>query len=154
MHSLSACGKLTGISDPITIKTSGSRFGSWMTDPLAPEGENKVRAWQLRSCGPGRPQEIWARKIKYCVGLAARRSGEARAVGPCCSSAASIPDNVIKLHLSSVLHLCCSEELTGCSQRDLSCFVLVFFVVFFLLLLLFFLSFRPFNFDPKEVGGQ
>lgn len=39
----SACGKLTGISDPITIKTSGSRFGSWMTDPLAPEGDTRVR---------------------------------------------------------------------------------------------------------------
>ncbi|XP_027008701.2 olfactomedin 1b isoform X1 [Tachysurus fulvidraco] len=37
-----ACGKLTGISDPVTIKTSGSRFGAWMTDPLAPEGDNKV----------------------------------------------------------------------------------------------------------------
>ncbi|KAG8506080.1 Noelin, partial [Galemys pyrenaicus] len=37
-----ACGKLTGISDPVTIKTSGSRFGSWMTDPLAPEGDNRV----------------------------------------------------------------------------------------------------------------
>ncbi|KAJ8792405.1 hypothetical protein J1605_019624 [Eschrichtius robustus] len=36
-----ACGKLTGISDPVTIKTSGSRFGSWMTDPLAPEGDNR-----------------------------------------------------------------------------------------------------------------
>lgn len=40
--SLAACGKLTGISDPITIKTSGSRFGSWMTDPLAPEGDTRV----------------------------------------------------------------------------------------------------------------
>ncbi|MGH0130412.1 UNVERIFIED_CONTAM: hypothetical protein FKN15_042775 [Acipenser sinensis] len=37
-----ACGKLTGISDPVTIKASGSRFGSWMTDPLAPEGDNRV----------------------------------------------------------------------------------------------------------------
>ncbi|XP_034027328.1 noelin-like [Thalassophryne amazonica] len=37
-----ACGKLTGISEPITIKTSGSRFGSWMTDPLAPTGDNRV----------------------------------------------------------------------------------------------------------------
>ncbi|XP_014749667.1 PREDICTED: noelin-like, partial [Sturnus vulgaris] len=45
--SFPACGKLTGISDPITIKTSGSRFGSWMTDPLAPEGENKV--WYMDS---------------------------------------------------------------------------------------------------------
>ena len=39
---LAACGKLTGISDPITIKTSGSRFGSWMTDPLAPEDDTRV----------------------------------------------------------------------------------------------------------------
>ncbi|KAM8886296.1 noelin-like isoform 2-T2 [Spinachia spinachia] len=37
-----ACGKLTGISEPITIKTSGSRFGSWMTDPLAPAGDSRV----------------------------------------------------------------------------------------------------------------
>ncbi|KAM6954344.1 noelin-like isoform 1-T1 [Aplochiton taeniatus] len=37
-----ACGKLTGISEPITIKTSGSRFGSWMTDPLAPDGDSRV----------------------------------------------------------------------------------------------------------------
>lgn len=37
-----ACGKLTGISEPITIKTSGSRFGSWMTDPLAPPGDERV----------------------------------------------------------------------------------------------------------------
>jgi hypothetical protein len=40
--SVPACGKLTGISDPVTVKTSGSRFGSWMTDPLAPEGDNRV----------------------------------------------------------------------------------------------------------------
>ncbi|KAK0147481.1 Noelin [Merluccius polli] len=37
-----ACGKLTGISEPVTIKTSGSRFGSWMTDPVAPPGDNRV----------------------------------------------------------------------------------------------------------------
>ena len=42
VHSVAACGKLTGISDPVTVKTSGSRFGSWMTDPLAPEGDNRV----------------------------------------------------------------------------------------------------------------
>ncbi|XP_033987906.1 noelin-like, partial [Trematomus bernacchii] len=36
-----ACGKLTGISEPVTIKTSGSRFGSWMTDPLAAAGDNR-----------------------------------------------------------------------------------------------------------------
>ncbi|XP_062867402.1 olfactomedin 1b isoform X2 [Trichomycterus rosablanca] len=37
-----ACGKLTDISDPVTVKKSGSRFGSWMTDPLAPEGDTRV----------------------------------------------------------------------------------------------------------------
>ncbi|XP_061881204.1 noelin-like isoform X4 [Entelurus aequoreus] len=37
-----ACGKLTRIAEPVTIKTSGSRFGSWMTDPLAPAGDNRV----------------------------------------------------------------------------------------------------------------
>ncbi|XP_055516277.1 olfactomedin 1b isoform X1 [Leucoraja erinacea] len=37
-----ACGKLTGISNPVTIKTSGSRFGAWMTDPASPEGDTKV----------------------------------------------------------------------------------------------------------------
>lgn len=42
VRSVPACGKLTGISDPVTVKTSGSRFGSWMTDPLAPEGDNRV----------------------------------------------------------------------------------------------------------------
>lgn len=39
---VSACGKLTGISEPVTIKTSGSRFGSWMMDPVAPSGDNRV----------------------------------------------------------------------------------------------------------------
>ncbi|CAG14285.1 unnamed protein product, partial [Tetraodon nigroviridis] len=34
--------KLTGISEPVTIKTSGSRFGSWMMDPVAPSGDNRV----------------------------------------------------------------------------------------------------------------
>lgn len=48
---LAACGKLTGISDPITIKTSGSRFGSWMTDPLAPEGDTRVCTCYTQSHG-------------------------------------------------------------------------------------------------------
>lgn len=52
VHCLPACGKLTGISDPVTVKTSGSRFGSWMTDPLAPEGDNRVSA----SCTEPRPR--------------------------------------------------------------------------------------------------
>lgn len=36
------CGKLTGISNPSTIRASGSRFGAWMTDSLASSAENKV----------------------------------------------------------------------------------------------------------------
>ncbi|GCC18996.1 hypothetical protein chiPu_0018163, partial [Chiloscyllium punctatum] len=37
-----SCGKLMKISLPMTIKTSGTRFGAWMMDPLAAEKENKV----------------------------------------------------------------------------------------------------------------
>lgn len=58
-RSLPACGKLTGISDPVTIKTSGSRFGSWMTDPLAPEGDNRVSVSTFRT-GPG----FWAWEVR------------------------------------------------------------------------------------------
>ncbi|CAM9668676.1 unnamed protein product [Lampetra planeri] len=42
-----ACGNLTGISNPDTVKTSGSRFGAWMTDPLASEKDNRV--WYMDS---------------------------------------------------------------------------------------------------------
>ncbi|XP_051867912.1 noelin-3a [Pristis pectinata] len=37
-----SCGKLMKISLPITVKTSGTRFGAWMTDPLAAQEDNKV----------------------------------------------------------------------------------------------------------------
>ncbi|XP_067833985.1 noelin-3-like [Heptranchias perlo] len=37
-----SCGKLMKISLPITVKTSGTRFGAWMMDPLATEKDNKV----------------------------------------------------------------------------------------------------------------
>nr|KAF6413887.1 olfactomedin 3 [Molossus molossus] len=39
------CGKLMKITGPVTIKTSGTRFGAWMTDPLASEKNN--RAWSM-----------------------------------------------------------------------------------------------------------
>ncbi|KAF7243822.1 Noelin-2 [Varanus komodoensis] len=35
------CGKLTGVSNPITIRASGSRFGSWMTDTMAPSSDSR-----------------------------------------------------------------------------------------------------------------
>ncbi|XP_062921156.1 noelin-3a [Mobula hypostoma] len=37
-----SCGKLMKISLPITVKTSGTRFGAWMTDPLAAQRDDKV----------------------------------------------------------------------------------------------------------------
>ncbi|KAG5832802.1 hypothetical protein ANANG_G00295010 [Anguilla anguilla] len=37
------CGKLTGVSNPITVRASGSRFGSWMTDTMTPSSDNRVR---------------------------------------------------------------------------------------------------------------
>lgn len=36
------CGKLTGVSNPITVRASGSRFGSWMTDTMIPSSDNRV----------------------------------------------------------------------------------------------------------------
>lgn len=39
---LTACGKLMKITGPVTIKTSGARFGAWMTDPLASTRNNRV----------------------------------------------------------------------------------------------------------------
>ncbi|TNN41277.1 Noelin-2 [Liparis tanakae] len=35
------CGKLTGVSNPITVRASGSRFGSWMTDTMIPSSDNR-----------------------------------------------------------------------------------------------------------------
>lgn len=39
----SACGKLMKITGPLTVKTSGTRFGAWMTDPMASPINNRVR---------------------------------------------------------------------------------------------------------------
>nr|XP_057917325.1 noelin-3-like isoform X2 [Doryrhamphus excisus] len=36
------CGKLMKITGPLTVKTSGTRFGAWMTDPQAPPKTSKV----------------------------------------------------------------------------------------------------------------
>ncbi|KAI7792660.1 noelin-3a [Triplophysa rosa] len=36
------CGKLMKITGPVTIKTSGTRFGAWMTDPLASSRNNRI----------------------------------------------------------------------------------------------------------------
>uniref|UniRef100_A0A8C5NB16 Olfactomedin-like domain-containing protein n=2 Tax=Gouania willdenowi TaxID=441366 RepID=A0A8C5NB16_GOUWI len=36
------CGKLMKITGPVTIKTSGTRFGAWMTDPVSSNRNNRV----------------------------------------------------------------------------------------------------------------
>ncbi|CAL8240370.1 noelin-3a [Gadus morhua] len=41
------CGKLMKITGPATIKTSGTRFGAWMTDPLPTTRSNRV--WYMDS---------------------------------------------------------------------------------------------------------
>ncbi|XP_032413009.1 noelin-2-like isoform X2 [Xiphophorus hellerii] len=38
------CGRLTAVSNPITVKSSGSRFGSWMTDAMIPSSDSRVGA--------------------------------------------------------------------------------------------------------------
>ncbi|XP_027528360.1 noelin-2, partial [Neopelma chrysocephalum] len=46
------CGKLTGVSNPITIRASGSRFGSWMTDTMSPSSDSRV--WYMDGYYKGR----------------------------------------------------------------------------------------------------
>uniref|UniRef100_A0A3B1K977 Olfactomedin 3 n=1 Tax=Astyanax mexicanus TaxID=7994 RepID=A0A3B1K977_ASTMX len=41
------CGKLMKISGPSTVKTSGTRFGAWMTDPQVSTASSKV--WYMDS---------------------------------------------------------------------------------------------------------
>ncbi|CAB1326819.1 unnamed protein product, partial [Coregonus sp. 'balchen'] len=41
------CGKLMKITGPVTVKTSGTRFGAWMTDPQASPTNNRV--WYMDS---------------------------------------------------------------------------------------------------------
>ncbi|KAK5919840.1 hypothetical protein CgunFtcFv8_023703 [Champsocephalus gunnari] len=41
------CGKLMKITGPQTVKTSGTRFGAWMTDPQASHKNNRV--WYMDS---------------------------------------------------------------------------------------------------------
>ncbi|XP_066516483.1 noelin-2-like [Hoplias malabaricus] len=46
------CGKLTGISYPVTIRSFGSRFGSWMMDSMIPSSDNRV--WSMDGYFKGR----------------------------------------------------------------------------------------------------
>ncbi|XP_028909239.1 noelin-2 isoform X2 [Ornithorhynchus anatinus] len=46
------CGKLTGVSNPITVRAMGSRFGSWMTDTMTPSTDSRV--WYMDGYYKGR----------------------------------------------------------------------------------------------------
>ncbi|XP_035391066.1 noelin-2b isoform X2 [Electrophorus electricus] len=46
------CGKLTGISHPVTIRSFGSRFGSWMMDSMILSSDNRV--WSMDGYYRGR----------------------------------------------------------------------------------------------------
>uniref|UniRef100_A0A8B9HX67 Olfactomedin 2b n=1 Tax=Astyanax mexicanus TaxID=7994 RepID=A0A8B9HX67_ASTMX len=46
------CGRLTGISSPVTIRSFGSRFGSWMMDSMMPSSDNRV--WSMDGYFKGR----------------------------------------------------------------------------------------------------
>ncbi|XP_077643876.1 noelin-2 [Lonchura striata] len=46
------CGKLTGVSSPVTVRASGSRFGSWMTDTVTPSADSRV--WYMDGYYKGR----------------------------------------------------------------------------------------------------
>uniref|UniRef100_A0A3Q2NW95 Olfactomedin 2b n=1 Tax=Fundulus heteroclitus TaxID=8078 RepID=A0A3Q2NW95_FUNHE len=46
------CGRLTAVSNPITVRASGSRFGSWMTDAMIPSSESRV--WSMDGYYKGR----------------------------------------------------------------------------------------------------
>lgn len=42
LNPLIGCGRLTAVSNPITVRASGSRFGSWMTDAMIPSSDSRV----------------------------------------------------------------------------------------------------------------
>ncbi|KAM9792173.1 noelin-2-like [Neosynchiropus ocellatus] len=46
------CGRLTALSGPLTVRTSGSRFGSWMTDAVIPSSDSRV--WSMDGYYKGR----------------------------------------------------------------------------------------------------
>ncbi|XP_035856743.1 noelin-2-like isoform X2 [Sander lucioperca] len=46
------CGRLTAVSSPITVRASGSRFGSWMTDAMIPSSDSRV--WSMDGYYKGR----------------------------------------------------------------------------------------------------
>lgn len=69
-----ACGKLMKITGPLTVKTSGTRFGAWMTDPQASPKNNRVsrvnvlclmfRAFEATACG----LMIYIQSLPSCCG--------------------------------------------------------------------------------------
>lgn len=56
----SACGKLMKINGPLTVKTSGTRFGAWMTDPQASPKNNRVSL-----CASLRVVSLWSNTVQF-----------------------------------------------------------------------------------------
>uniref|UniRef100_A0A3Q3EUM0 Olfactomedin 2 n=1 Tax=Labrus bergylta TaxID=56723 RepID=A0A3Q3EUM0_9LABR len=50
------CGRLTSVSTPITVRASGSRFGSWMTDAMIPSSDSRV--WSMDGYYKGK--RVWS----------------------------------------------------------------------------------------------
>ncbi|KAM8841783.1 LOW QUALITY PROTEIN: noelin-2-like [Synchiropus picturatus] len=46
------CGRLAAIGEPRTVRTAGSRFGSWMTDAMMPSADGRV--WSMDGFSQGR----------------------------------------------------------------------------------------------------
>lgn len=91
-----ACGKLMKITGPLTVKTSGTRFGAWMTDPQASSKNNRVSCVLL----------IVLRKPFIYITVARRQHG----------SLALCHTHLSKLLLSLAFHFLIKPTLTsaGC----------------------------------------
>ncbi|XP_063062199.1 noelin-3a, partial [Engraulis encrasicolus] len=64
------CGKLMKITGPTTIKTSGTRFGAWMTDPLASSRNNRV--WYMDSYTNSKIVREYKSMADFVTGLESR----------------------------------------------------------------------------------
>ncbi|CAL8346534.1 unnamed protein product [Merluccius merluccius] len=64
------CGKLMKITGPLTVKTSGARFGAWMTDPQASPQNNRV--WYMDSYTNNRIVKEYRSVADFVAGMESR----------------------------------------------------------------------------------
>ncbi|XP_053708972.1 noelin-2-like isoform X2 [Synchiropus splendidus] len=65
IHQL-GCGRLTAIGEPRTVRTAGSRFGSWMTDAMMPSADGRV--WSMDGFSKGRRVLEFRSMEDFCRG--------------------------------------------------------------------------------------